>query len=94
MNKKTSIKLCGSLAFPFDYGTSLFVFIPLSLFRLLVGNLVLGSHISRERNVHFKSEEIKEIKKIIKKKRLRKSLAQLQKASFLPLCVHTQDVGT
>lgn len=51
MNEKMSINMCGSLVFPFDLGTSLFVFILLSLLRPFVGNSVLGSPVSREKKL-------------------------------------------
>ena len=74
-----SINVCGSSASPFDHGTSLFVFIPLSLLReATVGKLSSGVTCLKREAIHSKSEGI--------------DAAPV--AGFLPLCVEIQNIIT
>lgn len=77
--RKCQLELCGRSAFPFDQGTSLFVFIPLPWFREAIGGKFSSRVTCFKRDKHsFLS--------------LRKSV-QLQK-SLIPSYVNTQDVIT
>lgn len=74
-----SINMCGSLAFPFDLGTSLFVFILLSLLReAICGKFSSRVTCFKREKVDFKSEEID---------------AAIE-AAFLRVCVDMQNVIT
>lgn len=74
-----SINVCGSSAFPFDHGTSLFVFIPLSLLReATVGKLSSRVTCLKREAIHSKSEGI----------------GAAPVAAFLPPCVEMQNVIT